>query len=38
MKRILNVPIESLNEKYLGMPSDIGRSVNGAFKFLRDRV
>jgi hypothetical protein len=29
---------ESLNEKHLGMPSDVGRSVNGAFNYLRDRV
>jgi hypothetical protein len=38
MKGILDVPNETLNEKYLGMPSDVGRSVNGAFKFLRDRL
>jgi hypothetical protein len=38
MKQRLNVPTESLNEKYLGMPSDVGRSVNGTFKYLRDRV
>jgi hypothetical protein len=34
----MQVPNESLNEKYLGMPSDVGRSLNGAFKFLRDKV
>jgi hypothetical protein len=38
MKERLNVQNESLNEKYLGMPSDVGRSVSGAFKYLRDRV
>jgi hypothetical protein len=38
VKTILQVPNETLNEKYLGMPSDIGRSLNGAFKYLRDRV
>jgi hypothetical protein len=38
MKGILNVPNETLSEKYLGMASDVGRSVNGAFKFLRDRL
>src|SRR4051812_37625074 len=27
-----------LNEKYLGMPSDIGNSKNGAFKYLKDRL
>ena len=38
IKNILNVRNESLSEKYLGMPSDVGRSKNGAFKYLRDRV
>jgi hypothetical protein len=38
VKNILNVPNETLNEKYLGMPSDIGRSTNGAFKYLKDRI
>jgi hypothetical protein len=37
-KVTLQVPNETLNEKYLGMPSDVGRSLNGAFKYLRDRV
>ena len=35
IKGILNVPNETLNEKYLGMPSDIGVSKFGAFKYLR---
>jgi hypothetical protein len=34
----LHVHNVSLSEKYLGMPSDVGISVNGAFKYLRDRV
>jgi hypothetical protein len=38
VKVTLQVPNETLNEKYLGMPSDVGRSLNGAFKYLRDRV
>jgi hypothetical protein len=38
VKGILNVPNESLQDKYLGMPSDVGRSKNGAFKYLKDRV
>lgn len=37
IKGLLNVPNENLNEKYLGMPSDIGSSKNGAFKYLKDR-
>jgi hypothetical protein len=32
------VPNETLNEKYLGMPSDMGKSLNGAFKYLKERV
>ena len=38
IKVILNVPNETLNEKYLGMPSDIGNSKNAAFKYLKDRL
>jgi hypothetical protein len=38
VKNILNVPNETLNEKYLGMPSDVGRSKHGAFKYLKDRI
>jgi hypothetical protein len=29
---------ETLNEKYLGMPSNNGRSINGDFKYLKDRI
>ena len=38
VKGILHVDNESLNERYLGMPTDVGNSFNGTFKFLRDRV
>jgi hypothetical protein len=38
VKNILNVPNEQLNEKYLGMPADVGTSKNGAFKYLKDRL
>jgi hypothetical protein len=38
IKGILDVHNETLSEKYLGMPSDVGNSINGAFKYLRDRV
>jgi len=38
IKNILNVQNESLSEKYLGMPSDVGASTNGAFKYLKDRI
>jgi hypothetical protein len=29
---------EALSEKYLGMPSDVGTTTNGDFKYLKDRV
>jgi hypothetical protein len=38
VKAELDVQKETLNEKYLGMPSDVGRSKNGAFKYLKDQV
>jgi hypothetical protein len=38
IKNILNVHQEALSEKYLGMPTDVGNSSNGAFKYLKDRV
>jgi hypothetical protein len=38
MMVVLDVQNETLNEKYLGLPSDVGRSKNGAFAYLRDRV
>jgi hypothetical protein len=38
LKLILSVQNESLIEKYLGLPSDVERSINGAFKYLKDRI
>jgi hypothetical protein len=38
VKAALNVFTETLNEKYLGMPSDVGRSKSGAFKYLKDSI
>ncbi|XP_073355359.1 uncharacterized protein [Aegilops tauschii subsp. strangulata] len=38
INNILHVPNETLNEKYLGMPSDVGNSKNDAFKYLEDRL
>ena len=29
---------ESLNEKYLGLPTEVGRATNGAFQYIKDRV
>ena len=33
VKHSLNVQNESLNERYLGMPTDVGQSKNGTFKY-----
>ena len=38
IKNILQVPNEQLNEKYLGMPFNVGNSKNEAFKYLKDRL
>jgi hypothetical protein len=38
IKFLLEVTNETLSEKYLGMPSDVGKSVNKAFKYIKDRV
>lgn len=38
IKEILDVHNEALSEMYLGMPTDVGNSVNGAFTYLKDRV
>ena len=38
VKHALNRTNESLSERYLGMPSDVGNCKNEAFKFLKDRV
>lgn len=33
---MLQVPNEALSAKYLGMPTEVGASKNGAFKYLKD--
>jgi hypothetical protein len=38
VKAELDVQKETRNEKYLGMPSYVGRFKNGAFKYLKDQV
>ena len=38
MKLVLNVQVESLSEKYLGLPTDVGRNKNGKLKYIKDRV
>jgi hypothetical protein len=38
IKVLLEVPNETLSEKYLGMPTDVGKSMNDAFKYIKDRI
>jgi hypothetical protein len=38
IKHVLHVESEALNERYLGMPTDVGSSRYDTFKFLRDRI
>ena len=38
IKVLLDVHNEALSEKYFGMPTDVGTSSNGAFKYLKDRI
>lgn len=38
IKDELQVHNETLNEKYLGLPSNVGRHKNDAFSYLKDRV
>ena len=38
VKNILQVQNKSLGEKYWGMPTAVGQSKNGTFRYLRDRV
>jgi hypothetical protein len=38
VKAALDVHSETLSEKYLGMPSDVGRSKGNAFKYIKDRI
>jgi len=38
IKNNLQVFNESLSDKYLGLPTDVGQSKMGTFKYLRDRV
>jgi hypothetical protein len=38
IKDLLDVQNEALSEKYLGMPTHVGNSINESFKYLKDRV
>ena len=34
----LNIMTEAITDKYLGLPTDVGHSKKGTFKYLSDRV
>ena len=36
VKALLYIPNETLSAKYFGMPTQLGSSKNGAFKYLKD--
>ena len=38
MKAALNIQVEAFSEKYLGLPTEVGKSTNGAFKYTKDRL
>lgn len=38
VKRKVHVFNEALTERYMGLPTDVGRSKGGAFKYLKDQV
>lgn len=38
IKTILEVSNESLSERYLGLPTDVGKSKNKSFKYIKDRL
>jgi len=38
IKETLAVHTESLLEKYLGLPTDVGKSKEGCFRYLKDRI
>jgi hypothetical protein len=37
LKNVLGISCEALSEKYLGLPTVVGRSKDGAFKHITDR-
>ena len=38
IKNVLDVQNESLSEKYLGLPTDVGTSKEGSLRYLKDRI
>ncbi|XP_073355316.1 uncharacterized protein [Aegilops tauschii subsp. strangulata] len=38
IKNMLDVQNEALAEKYLGLPTDVGKAKEGCFRYLKDRI
>jgi hypothetical protein len=38
IQSILGIPTEALGEKYLGLPTALGRNTNGPFDFIGERI
>lgn len=38
MKGVLGITNKSLNERYLGLPLDVGREKNGTFSYIKERI
>ena len=38
IKLLLDVHNEALTEKYLGLPTDVGKAKEGCFRYLKDRI
>ena len=38
VKNVLQIQRAALSEKYLGLPTDVGRAKEGSFKYLKDRI
>ena len=38
IKNILDVQNKALSEKYLGLPTDVGKAKEGCFRYLKDRI
>jgi hypothetical protein len=38
IQSILDIPTEALGERYLGLPTVLGRSMEGAFDFIGERI
>ena len=38
LKAVLNISVEAFNERYLGLPTAVGRITSETFEYLRERI